>query len=226
MVKRGNIMNNMGKRIKELRRKCDLTQEKLADYLGVTYQSVSKWETGVTFPDLALIVPLSRVLGVSTDELLGAVDDTDGRAELEVAYCEYLKRDDHEASYHMAVEAVRDYPNELKYMEWLATMEYTIAYDAEQENGGSLKDCHEFFEEMMDNSMRHYEYVIDNCSDDLVRNKAIFGMIIDLLYLGRIDEAQWYAETVYSGKRLWDVVKVLTDGIPLRNRDDFKALFE
>lgn len=37
-------MNNLGQRIKEYRKKNDLTQEKLADYLGVTYQSVSKWE--------------------------------------------------------------------------------------------------------------------------------------------------------------------------------------
>lgn len=221
-------MNNIGKRIKELRRKCDLTQEKLADHLGVTYQSVSKWETGVTFPDLSLIVPLSRVLGVSTDELLGVreTDDTGKRAGIEDTYLEYWKNDNHEESYHMAIEAVREYPDELKYLEWLATMEYTLAFDAERESNGTLKDCHEFFEEMMDNSMRHYEFVIDNCSDDRVRNKAILGMTVDLLYLGRIDEAQWYAETVYSGEGLWDAVKELTDGITLRDREDFKVLFE
>lgn len=37
-------MKNIGKRIKDLRKKNDLTQEKLADLLGVTYKSVSKWE--------------------------------------------------------------------------------------------------------------------------------------------------------------------------------------
>ena len=41
-------MNNIGQRIRKLRKKNDLTQEKLADLLGVTYQSVSKWECGVS----------------------------------------------------------------------------------------------------------------------------------------------------------------------------------
>ena len=64
-------MNHIGQRIKKLRKKNDLTQEKLADLLGVTYQSVSKWECGTTMPDLTMIVPLARVLHISTDELLG-----------------------------------------------------------------------------------------------------------------------------------------------------------
>ena len=41
-------MTNIGQRIKELRKQNDLTQEKMADFLGVTYQSVSKWETGIS----------------------------------------------------------------------------------------------------------------------------------------------------------------------------------
>ena len=64
-------MNHIGQKIRELRRKNDLTQEKMAEFLGITCQSVSKWETDTTYPDLAMIVPLARLLHVTTDELLG-----------------------------------------------------------------------------------------------------------------------------------------------------------
>ena len=40
------MMLNIGKRIKDLRKSQDVTQEKLADYLNISYQSVSKWENG------------------------------------------------------------------------------------------------------------------------------------------------------------------------------------
>ena len=70
----------IGERIKALRKKNDLTQEKLADYLCVSYQAVSKWECGLSSPDLSLIVPLAKLLRVTTDELLGmVVPETDER---------------------------------------------------------------------------------------------------------------------------------------------------
>ena len=82
-------MNNIGQRIKELRKKNDLTQERLAGYLGVTDKAVSKWECGLTMPDLALIVPLARILHVSADELLsGKAEEADKkRAEFD-KYCD------------------------------------------------------------------------------------------------------------------------------------------
>jgi len=59
----------IGNRIKELRTKRGLTQEALASALGVTPQTVSKWECEVNFPDVALLPELSVFFGVSIDSL-------------------------------------------------------------------------------------------------------------------------------------------------------------
>jgi len=61
----------IGENIRTFRKKNDLTQEALADRLGVTYQSISRWENGTTYPDLELIPAIAETLSVTIDELLG-----------------------------------------------------------------------------------------------------------------------------------------------------------
>jgi len=61
----------IGENIRSFRKKNDLTQEELADRLGVTYQSISRWENGATYPDLELIPAIAETLAVTVDELLG-----------------------------------------------------------------------------------------------------------------------------------------------------------
>lgn len=58
-----------GKKIKQLRFRVGLTQEQLAERLGISPQSVSKWETGVTMPDISLLPVLAEAFGVTIDEL-------------------------------------------------------------------------------------------------------------------------------------------------------------
>lgn len=69
-------MNNYitGATIKQLRETKGLTQAQLAEKIGVSSKAVSKWETAKGLPDITLIEPLSRALGVSVMELMS--DDT------------------------------------------------------------------------------------------------------------------------------------------------------
>lgn len=59
----------IGKFIKEIRRKNNLTQKQLADKYNVTYQAVSKWENGKNMPDTALIKQMSEDFNVSLEEI-------------------------------------------------------------------------------------------------------------------------------------------------------------
>ena len=62
---------HIGEAIRRLRKEAGLTQEQLADKLGISYQSVSRWELGSTYPDMELIPALTELFGVSADVLLG-----------------------------------------------------------------------------------------------------------------------------------------------------------
>lgn len=73
-------MSIFGKRLKELREEYNevavekLTGAKLGEALGVSKQSVSKWENGLSYPDFDTIIKLSEIFNVSTDYLLGRTD--------------------------------------------------------------------------------------------------------------------------------------------------------
>lgn len=58
-------------KVAELRKEKGIGQQELADVLGVSFQSVSKWETGATMPDIALLPDIAEYFKVSVDELLG-----------------------------------------------------------------------------------------------------------------------------------------------------------
>lgn len=76
----------LSENISELRRKKSITQEELAEFLGVTKASVSKWERGSSLPDILLLPQLAAYFDVTLDELMG--------------YCPQLGREQIKACYH------------------------------------------------------------------------------------------------------------------------------
>ena len=63
-------MNTFGERLRQYRRARNITQQELADALGVSNKSVSRWESDGGYPDVPLLLPLARTLQVSVDDLL------------------------------------------------------------------------------------------------------------------------------------------------------------
>ena len=177
----------IGEKIKELRKKNDLTQEKLADYLCVSYQAVSKWECGLSSPDLSLIGALTKLLHVSADELLGlknyGIDAR--REELEKEERETWISGDLAKRYEIACIAVAEYPGEMKYLNWLAWCEAMRSFD--------FKDDKEYIAEQ-EKAIKHFAIVIENATDAKVKTSAVQGVVQYLCFRGRHDEAKKYAE--------------------------------
>ena len=160
----------IGEKIKHLRKKNDLTQEKLADYLCVSYQAVSKWECGLSSPDLSLIVPLAKILHVTTDELLGAIpENKDMRySELKADYDETYKNGDMLARLSVCETAVREYPGDMK---WLNNYAWSVWCHAVGECKG------ESFEQERDRAIKLFDTVIENTDRDEIKVHAITGIV-------------------------------------------------
>lgn len=72
----GGEKMELGKKIKSLRLEKGVTQEKLAEQLGVTYQAVSKWENEQTLPDITLLPAISIYFGITIDELFAMSEES------------------------------------------------------------------------------------------------------------------------------------------------------
>lgn len=66
----------LGNRLYEMRKSKKMSQEQVAEALGVTRQTVSKWETDQTTPDFDKIIPLCNLYGITSEELLKGKEET------------------------------------------------------------------------------------------------------------------------------------------------------
>lgn len=62
---------NIGKKLQQIRHQRKITQEELAKYMGVSKAAVSKWESGISFPDITFLPQLATFCNISIDELMG-----------------------------------------------------------------------------------------------------------------------------------------------------------
>ncbi len=110
---------NFGENIRKYRRERDLTQDDLAQAVGVTYQSVSKWERNEGYPDIALLPVIARYFGITVDTLLG----NDRTGEIIDGYeresAEYYHTGDMEKNLALWEKAYEEFPEDLRVMQGL-----------------------------------------------------------------------------------------------------------
>ncbi len=169
---------SFGNTIKELRVKRGLSQEKLAEHLGVVPQSVSKWERNEGYPDITFLIPLSEFFGVTLDTLMGR---DEARKEIKIknilSQIKHFRHiGDHEAKNKLIKDAYQEYPYDFRivscYIVVLADVE-NIAKNQEE--------------------IKHLcRYILDECTEDEYRYEAISTLIDLYSRLGDCERANAY----------------------------------
>ncbi len=173
----------IGKVIRTHRKESGLTQKEVARRLGVTTPAVNKWENGNTQPDIALLAPIARLFGISTDTLLSFHDDL---TDEEIAH--YIREIDNalnETPYKDMFVAVQkklnEYPN-CKQLAWQAA----VVLDARR-MALDLPDKDEY----EDTINEWYSHCL-NQDDEKIRNAAAESLFYAHLRKKQYSKAQDY----------------------------------
>ncbi len=111
----GDIMNlRIGENLKRLRREKDLTQEELSAHLGISFQAISKWERGESYPDITILPALSNYFKVSIDELVGMeeIKRTEEYEKINKKWLENRKNNKHKENVKLMKDALKFFPND------------------------------------------------------------------------------------------------------------------
>ncbi len=175
---------NISANIRKLRRLNGLTQEKLAEYLGVTYQAISKWENGVSLPNIEMLPVIANVFGVSIEELYGFNKrENDAKiAEYEAEYSELCKNGDNIGRVRLMRRALAEYPNNFVFVNYLARSLYRCA-DINKNAKEIISLC---------------ERILEDCKVDSLRFSALQTMARIYNDTGEKETALKYANEIPS----------------------------
>ncbi len=135
---------SLSSNISKLRKEHSMTQEQLAEALGVTFASVSKWERGVATPELNLIAEMADLFGVSLDVLVGFEVLNGGAVALEKRIHDLQRQKKYDEAIIEAEKALLRYPNDFKIVYRSGEL-YTVA-GIELNNEKYLYRCIELLE--------------------------------------------------------------------------------
>ena len=162
ILERSDTMNiYFGENLRTLRRGKNLTQENLADVFGVSFQTVSKWERGDTYPDITMLPEIADFFKITTDELLGV-----NRAEKEKEITEKLQEYDNHTDGKLMTEIIKDlkgkYPNDFRIL-----IRYLACLVRFSDDKASVSS----------EILSIYENIQENCTNDKIRIKAKRSLI-------------------------------------------------
>ena len=177
-------MLKIGDKIKALRKAQDITQEKLAAYLNISYQAISKWENGTALPDITLVPQIANFFGVSADELLcmKEMDETEELKEYEKIYRENNRLGKMLDNIVLSREVLAKYPRNYQ---WMLNLSYPLIQYNDTEEHIKYSSEHGFVEE----AISICERILEDCTTDSIRHSAIQILCYSYKDVGKQDLA-------------------------------------
>ena len=164
----------IGEKIRLLRKKNDVTQDKLAYHLGVTPQAVSRWESGVCYPDMNALPAIADYFSVSMDELLCYTGvQKAAKVKEYLAEAEHLlDRDKVSEALDLLRRAMADIPSDHSLQ--LETAEVLSLYagmlsEADEEGEASNEAT---VNALLSEAVSLCRHILDDCTDDALRDET------------------------------------------------------
>lgn len=176
---------NIGQKIKELRHENNLTQEQLAEQLGVSFQAVSRWENNTTYPDITLLPIIASMFNVTTDYLLDInsykmKEEIDKVVEQDNLLSNQGKIKERE---NLLLEALKKYPNN-----WELKSRLLEVYHVQTANDEKTDEYYQQKAIALGNN------ILDKCNIDEYRYSAINTLCFVYDWIGEVDKAKKVVE--------------------------------
>ncbi|MFA9464984.1 MAG: helix-turn-helix domain-containing protein [Velocimicrobium sp.] len=169
--------------IRSKRKELELTQEQIADYLGVSAPAVNKWEKGSTYPDISLLPPLARILKIDLNTLLCFEEGltTNEITQFSTQIIESIEKNGYESGFYLANEKIKKYPTCYELIEAIAVIleGALLMYGVELES-------RKFYEEQI---LSFYERAAKG-DNEKIRNKALYMLISKCIVKKEYEKAQ------------------------------------
>lgn len=169
----------IGKNIKKLRQQRNLTQEEVATHLGISFQSVSKWERGDGYPDITMLPTLADYFKISVDELIGTNDiaKQENYKSINRLWDENNKNNFHQENVQLMKESLKTFPNDALLLVQLSTSLEKLD-GTEEEKKKHLKE-----------SISVQEQILRYCNDCEVRGATLYNICHAYWKNGEYDKA-------------------------------------
>lgn len=188
---------NIGDTIKYLRKEKDITQDELADILGVSCQSVSRWETGACYPDMELLPVISDFFSVTVDKLLGVNEKIEQEkvAQYLARFQEAISRGKVYDCIDIAREGIAEYPNNFALLNKLMYALF-IAGDSD----GNIPEWKENMEKNDAEITALGERIMKYCPDQNIRLEATARLAFNHCEMGRKEIGRTIYESLPSSE--------------------------